>query len=878
MKTSLRYPLPLVHAPGMRKRKFVLLLLLVLMMIPARMFAQPDSEYDETSVTVNVLRVGTVELPALIKNDSAYLSVTDLFSYLKISNQPSEKYDSIRGYFMDPQASFLILKKQHLIRYKGKEFPLPAGSMYGSEGSLYLRADQFDSVFQLKCLFNFRSLSVLLSTTIELPVLREMRLAMMRSNIGLLKGEWKADTVVNQRSPFFNLGVADWAVTTKQQVGGLNEAALNLTLGARLAGGEATVALNYYNLDGLRERQQMYQWRRVNNDNPFVRQVVAGKFYSQSISTIYSPVVGVQVTNTPSIYRRSFGTYTLSNITEPGWMVELYVNEVLVNYVKADPSGFFTFEVPLVYGNSAVKLRFYGPYGEERTKEGAVLIPFNFLPKNELNYSVSAGIVEDSIGSRFTRATVNYGLGRRITVGGGMEYLSSVPANNKIPFVNTALRIASNLMLYGEYAHGVRAKGLLTYRHPSNLQLELSYIKYKEGQRAIQNNYLEERNLLLSVPFRARRLALFTRLTLNQKTFPKTKYTSGEMLVSVSGPRLGANLTTYTLYNTPRDYLLYSNLALNFRLMHQISIMPQVQYEYRTQKISMVKGQVDKQFMRNGYLSLSYEKNYYYRMENVGVGMRYDFSFAQTYLSAGRSNHRTTFIQSARGSILFDRKTGFTDASCRSGVGRGGVVLIPFLDINCNGFHDAGEPRVGGLKVRAREGTVQYHLEDTSVRIGNLEPYVNTFIALDSNSFDNIAWRLKKKAYSVYVEANESKLIEIPVMVVGEVSGTVFIAEDKHKRGVGKVTVSIFGSDGALVTRVQTESDGYFSYLGLAPGAYTAAVDPAQLGRLRLVGTVTRIPFRIGARKEGGLADNLQFVVQPAPRRSNGNEDEEEDQ
>ena len=60
-----------------------------------------------------------------------------------------------------------------------------------------------------------------------------------------------------------------------------------------------------------------------------LRQVMAGKINSNSISTIYNPVVGVQLTNTPTTYRRSFGSYTLSDRTEPGWIVELYVNNVL---------------------------------------------------------------------------------------------------------------------------------------------------------------------------------------------------------------------------------------------------------------------------------------------------------------------------------------------------------------------------------------------------------------------------------------------------------------------------------------------------------------------------------------------------------------------
>jgi hypothetical protein len=194
----------------------------------------------------------------------------------------------------------------------------------------------------------------------------------------------------------------------------------------------------------------------VNNDRPALRQVMAGKIFTQATSSIYSPVVGVQFTNTPTTYRRSFGTYVLSDRTEPNWMVELYVNNVLVNYVKADASGFFTFEVPLVYGNSVVKLRFYGPWGEERTSEQNINIPFNFLPQHQFEYTVSAGMVEDSLNSMFSRASFNYGLGKRLTIGGGMEYHSSVSTGKSMPFVNASLRLASNLLVSGEYVYGVR--------------------------------------------------------------------------------------------------------------------------------------------------------------------------------------------------------------------------------------------------------------------------------------------------------------------------------------------------------------------------------------------------------------------------------------
>jgi len=207
-----------------------------------------------------------------------------------------------------------------------------------------------------------------------------MRQEQMRKNVGQIKGDIVTDTTYKRSFPFFHFGMADWTATSTQQLQGRTDTRLSLTLGSVIAGGEANVTLNYSNSTPFNKKDQYYLWRYANNDHKALRQVSLGKIAVDATSSLNSPIIGVQLTNNPTTYRRSYGSYTLSDVTEPGWLVELYVNNVLVDYKKADASGFFTFEVPLVYGNTSVKLQFYGPWGEERSKEKNISIPFNFLP------------------------------------------------------------------------------------------------------------------------------------------------------------------------------------------------------------------------------------------------------------------------------------------------------------------------------------------------------------------------------------------------------------------------------------------------------------------------------------------------------------------
>jgi cell division protein FtsN len=832
-------------------------LLVLTTALPVISDAQNEPEYDEITVFLNIQKVGGTEIPALIRDETVYLPVADIFSFLKIQNKVSAQLDSVSGFFINQLATYSIDKRNNKITFQGKVYNLKSTDMVKTETNLYLRSPFFGEIFGLDCTFSFRSLSVMLTTKLELPIIREMRQEQMRTNISRLKGEVKSDTTIERKYPAFHFGMADWSVISTQQLQGRTDTRLNLALGTVIAGGEANVMLNYNNNAPFTEKQQQYQWRFVNNDRPLLRQMVAGKIYTPVTSSIYDPIVGFQFTNTPTTYRRSFGSYTLSDITEPNWTVELYVNNVLVDYVKADGAGFYKFEVPLVYGNSAVKLRFYGPWGEERTKEENISIPFNFMPAKELEYTVSGGMVEDSLNSRFSRGTVNYGLNRRITVGGGVEYLSSVITGRTMPFLSASMRVLSGLLLTGEYTYGVRTKTLLSYRLPSNLQLELNYTKYDKGQKAIIYNYLEERKATLSIPVKGKNFAAYSRLTVNQIVLPNLKNTNAEMLLSGSVYGVSSNFSTFGMFTDRSDPYLYSNLSLAIRLPKRFTIIPQVQYEYNQQQLISARTSVEKPLFKHGYLNMSYEQNFRSNTKSIEMGFRYDLSFAQTGFSVRNTNNQTTLVESARGSLLYDAKTKYLGVNNRNNVGKGAITLIPFLDVDGNGHRDRGEPKQLDLKFRINGGTIIRNEKDSTIRILDLTPYTSYSLELDKNSFDNIAWQMHNLVMKVNIDPNQFKTIEVPISVMGEASGNVTLGS----RGQGRILVCFYRSDSTLAARTLTESDGYYSYLGLKPGKYTARIDPEQLKKIKMVSSPASIPVNISHSFDGDIVEGLDFKL-----------------
>jgi cell division protein FtsN len=514
-----------------------------------------------------------------------------------------------------------------------------------------------------------------------------------------------------------------------------------------------------------------------------------------------------------------------------------------------------------VYGNSSVKLKFYGPWGEERFKEQQINVPFNFLPPGEVEYTLNAGLVEDGEQSVFSRGEVHYGLSRAITIGSGIEFLSSVVSGPIMPFLSLATRLFSNILLSADYTYGVRGRGMFTIQLPKNSQLELNYIKYQPGQKAVNYNYLEERKVTLTLPLKARNISMFNRLTYGQIVLPGTGYSTAEWLISGAIYGVSTNLSNYAMFTNSVKPYIYSNLSMSFRLPKGIMFLPQAQYEFSNKELISVKAGLEKYLFRNGFVSLSYENNFKSNVQSAQFAFRYDLPFAQTGFTARQTNEQTTIMEMARGSLIFDPKTNYMAANSKVNVGRGGIVFAPFLDLNCNNRRDNGEPRADGLDIRINGGTSTYNEKDTTVRVTDLEPYTSYLVELDANSFDNVAWKIRNKVLKIVVDPNSFKLVNIPVAVVGEVSGIVYKENGEEQEGLGRITINIFNSKSQLTGKTLSEPDGYYSYLGLAPGVYDVSVDSVQLRKLHLQATPEKQSITILKSQDGDIVEGIDFTL-----------------
>lgn len=839
---------------------------------PYKIFAQdmftgeggsPGITYDELPVTVYLEANLSFDIDVmLVGKDSMYVNVEELFKNLSIPVTVSNNGNKLEGFIQNENNPYVIDFNTKNIKVGNKSF-YPQNRILKEMGAVYLESSLLAETFGITMTINRRLLDIKLQSTFELPVVKQRRLENTRNNISKLRGgQIVADTIIKRNYHLFKFGTLDWSAASYQTWNEKTNMRFGLGVGTELLNGEANISAYYDDKYKFDNRQVNYLWRWIDNDKTLIKQAEVGKISTQSIAFLRSPLIGASIKNTPNTVRKASGFYPVNGVTEPNWIVELYINNILIEYVKADASGLYIFNVPIVYGYTSLKLKFYGPLGEERTEERTINIPYSILPAKEMEYSLSTGVLEDGNSSLFAKGELNYGVSRMLTLGGGVEYLSSITTGNYIPFVKGTIQPFSKLTVNGEYAYGVRTRGLLSYYFGKNTLLELDYAKYAEGQKATLSNAPEERKIRLSVPVRIKKLNGYAKMEYRQFVYPEFTFNYGSVVLSAFYKQLSANSSTLLNWTNAMNPYITSDLALSYRFRKGFVARSSASYNFSDKSILNCKAEVEKRF-RNGYVNVAYEKNIMYNQDYITVGLKYDLKFARTNVSVSKIRDRIMTSESAQGSLAFGGDN-YTHVGNNSSLSKGGILLYPFLDLNQNGIFDSGEPFVYVNSVEVSGGKPVFSEKDSIIRIPDLNAFTNYIVNFTESELDNIAWRFKHKTYQVLVDPNQFKKVYVPIMVVGEVNGMVYLDKDNSIKGLGRIMIKIYDkTTKKLVAETLSESDGYINYLGLSPGDYYACVDSLQLAGLEYNVDELCKDFSIKISESGDIVDGIDFVLTP---------------
>ena len=844
--------------------------------VPADEKGEASLVYAEIPVRVMVDGYKTFYLDAIYTNKKIlYIDIADLFAKLNIPCLKGHNGNSLAGFIEKESRAYLIDYEKRVIKVDTKVVQSTTGLVKDKE-TLYMESTLLNEAFGISLTFSHHALSIILKSNFELPVIKQQRIEKMRNNLMKLKGETITDTIVQRNYHLMKFGTLDWAVASTQTNNSETNNHFTLGAGTELLYGEADVMVNYYDQQKFDNRQLFYQWRWVDNNKKFIKQAQLGTLSTQTISFINTPLVGATIRNTPTTVRKASGFYNISEYTEPNWSVELYINNTLVDFTRADASGLYVFKVPIVYGYTTLKLKFYGPMGEERTVERTMNMPYTVMPAKEFEYGLSAGIVEDSLSSRFGRGDFNYGVSRFLTVGGGVEYLSSISNGAYIPFLTLTFQPFSKLTLNAEYDQWVKTKGLLNYYFGKDILLELEYTRYKEGQLACIMNAPEERKAKISIPFGYKMINGYVKLDYTQLVYKRFKYNQTGILFSAYYKQLNVNSSTQFNWMDNRNPYVISDLALSYRMGNGYTLRPSAQYNVNSTSFTTYRVALEK-YIPFGNVSLSYERNVPTNTNLLNVNLKYDLSFARTNLSVTQRKHtpsssetpqkgNTVISESAEGSLAFGRGNKYVYKSNNSSVGKGGISFYPFLDLNGNGKHDKDEPMVKLSRISISGTKTILTEKDSILSIPDLMAFTNYTVEFKDTDLESISWRFKKHIYRIMIDPNQFKHIDVPIVPVGEVDGMAYLNTDNSLKGIGRIQVKFYDKNThKKIGETLSESDGYIRFMGFEPGEYLARIDSTQMSNLNYTALPEHKDFTIKISKEGDIVTGLDFILNPSP-------------
>ncbi len=817
-------------------------------------------EYDEFFVYLSVENLGYYQIDAVYAEDELYLPCLTLFKNLSIYIVASSSLDTISGYMADKAKTFQINLNANTSIYQDKTVALKPRDYLISFDDVFISARVYKELFGFSMNLDFRSLMVRLQSDSELPIVKILKQQKLRENLKSLRGEVKIDTVIQRDFHVLRGAVLDWNLRFAQSSEAGPSGQFRGSLGAEVLGGELVIRSGLSTTARPQLRNQSFRWRYVNDSPAFIRQVNVGFIGVPLNSQVTTPLIGVGVSNTPVGFRSSYGSMMLQRKTQPGWEVEIFVNNTLVGYTTADANGDVQIEIPLMYGSTEIQIRYYGPWGEEEIEEQSLVIPFVFVPQGKLEYHAFSGVTADSLNNIFSYARVAYGLNRRTTVFVGHEHFTRNTVNRTMPFASASFVLTDALLFNYQYVNNVYQTGALNWRSQKGFFWEGRAKLYRENQDAELNSNLREYTTSFNFPFSIGKTRWLTRGQMRHLELPRNVVQNAEGTISTFYKRFNGGMTVGgNLQNTKQ---LYAALNASLQLPKQWLLQAGAQYTMENQTINNLRMLVQKRFKRRVVVKLSANGLQDMRTASINLNVFFDLGWMGYSGEASYSQEDWSTTQNINGSTLMGQAPKRLQTNTRSTMGRGAIDAMVYLDINHNNERDENEPLVKGISVGMNRG-VQTLLDNDSIfRFVALEPYTRHLLTVSESGLQQISWRLPYTTIGVYADPNSVKKVYIPIRPMGEIAGQVIRSDSDGKSApAARIPILITDSNGVFVAGVSTDASGYFNYTELKPGVYLIAPDPDAMKRAGFNAPPSKA-ITIRPMQEGDFFDGVDFEIE----------------
>ena len=855
-------------------RSMLVSLLLTVMIWLASPAAPQDGHFEEIVVNFDIPKLVNTDISVQYDGGTIYLPLMEVLRLLEANCVHDHEVGQIHGYIVSPQDSFDIDLKQGLARSRGTESVLSQDEYLYNGNELYLDIDLMARLFDLALQFDFSKLQVRMTLNQAFPAYQRLKRKLAQQKLLDKKDEIKEAYPLPFHYEYLNGGVADWMISTTP-LGNRRTHYFSLGLGGMLLGGDITVSGNGDTRNGVDSRQLRYKWHYYLDHNHYLTQAELGAVFTGGIFS--RRLDGLLLTNKPQVRRKFFQTIKLSGYLSEGWEVELYIDHRLTDFTYADHTGEYNFNVDIYYGASSITLKMYGPNGEFRTEELDVKVPYNLIPKGEVEYAAAIGKADGQMErGLFGEASCFFGVTTRLTAGISadipikVDYPATMAEEKKRPLLGgeLAYQPLTNMTVAGYYAPGYALQGGFSFIHPTAFSINSQVTLFEPNLIRNPLGQIHNVSCAISSPLRLWGQHLGLRGNVTHDQYPNSSHWGAHYGFSTA--------LSYVYVNYIGRYKVSRYAEVN-RAVKTISsqliigsrrawlVRPQCRIDYDHSRNELVKYGIflTRQIFRTGQLSFSYERNHIAKSDLYMVTFNIFSGFADFNSRVIASSDQVAMTEAQHGSIRFNQESGILRFNRRSGIGQGSAVLQPFVDANFNNQYDDGEQQIQGLRAKIPGASSQPTGKNKTYAYDRLQPYEEYNVEIDEYSLDNPLLKPVHDGYRVRLNPNMLTVIKVPVVTVSEMNGSVQRQTELGRTGMGGVKIQVLNLVTGAKNEISTFNNGEFYYLGLIPGRYRARVLQDQLDVYGYVSEPEMIDFEVKAVEGGSVVDSIDFLLIP---------------
>jgi len=617
-------------------------------------------------------------------------------------------------------------------------------------------------------------------------------------------------------------------------------------------------------------------------------EIAVGDIYTPEVSMVARSQIGrgVTVSSIPLDSPTEFDKISLTGDLPLGWDMELFRNEVLIDFQSSNIDSRYTFsDIPLLFGVNVLKLMFYGPQGQVREEIKQFRVGAGLVKPGNLQYRISSNQHDARVlyKQRTSRSTLDgeariigeaqLGITRNITAGVNMSVLPHAQGQQRY------LGVSSSTSLGNIYTRGdiikqqgkgwaARISGQTSWAGISIIGQHDYYKDFFSEHVAFSTDPLRTaskvrldgsipKTILPRIPFgftlahstfrsKATQTRLSNRLSMAVGRVSLTNSLTGSLDKSAEGAVNKALSGSFLVGGRIQDVRVRGQVAYQVAPIKEISTMS-LNGDWSINQTYQGRAGITRTLGTTNRTAYSLGVNTTF--DQVSAGVTFDYNNNQEMI--GRLTLNFSFSR--------DPNTGDIDMNRGNIATKGAIAARVFLDNDANGVFSTGDEPLEGIGFTANNAPLKGRTSDDGYAyIAGIEPYKELALELDVKTLDDPYWVAQPGAIRIVPRPGTTGEYDFPVVSTGEIDGSAFREWGDGIGNAAGVKVQLVNQKDEIIREIVTAYDGFYLFDFVVPGAYTLRVSPDQLKKLKLTADQS---YPVLIKGNGTVISGQDFVL-----------------